>query len=99
MKFWYFKFDGVFEDGSANAGDGVFSGCMIPEDDFQKARSKFLNALKEEKIAISETIEYFSLDGESLDPSDPLNEFWSDWYRKTADLNEPCFDVLHLYRR
>ncbi len=98
MKFWYFNYEGVFEQGATEHGNGVFSSVLVPESDFQKARSKFRRRLAEDQIELVETIEYFSVDAEELDASDPDNEFWIDWHDRALKSGEIESDIWHLYK-
>lgn len=98
MKFWYFKFEGIFTKNSVHFGDGVFSSCLIPESKYQKAKKVFSLTLKENQIYLIEITDYFSIDAEELDPKDKNNLFWIEWYRKTEIQNEPVFDLWHLFK-
>lgn len=71
---------------------------MIPEANFQRARSQFLRALDAADITLLEIMDYFSVDGDNLDPTDPTNTFWIDWYHQTKKIMEPDFDVFHVYK-
>jgi len=98
MTYWYFKFEGRFSDPTAHlACGGVFSGCLVPERVYRRARAIFLQSLREEGIELVETMEHFRVDGEELDPSDPLNEFWISWYERTKTAGKPVFDTYHIF--
>lgn len=98
MRYWYYSFEGVFTEKSINFGDGVFSNCLIPESNHQKAKKMFLSTLKENQIYLIEIIDYFSIDGEELDPEDENNSFWIELYKKTQTENKPVFDTWHLFK-
>jgi hypothetical protein len=97
MKFWYFRFEGSFAQDSPNFGDGVFSSCLIPQSNFQKAKSQFMHALSEQGIILTEIIEYFAVDADDLDPTDEANTFWIHWCEKARVLKQAVFDVWHVY--
>lgn len=97
MKYWYFRFEGKFTKKSPNYGDGVFSNCLVPEQNFQRAKAMFSHTLKAKNIKLDEIIEYFSIDGDELDPTDESNTFWIEWYRKTAKLKKTNFDTWQVY--
>jgi hypothetical protein len=97
MKFWHFHFEGKFNGGdSKNAGLVVFSSCLVPQSDFEVAQTMFLMKLKRNFIDLVEVIESFDVNGEELDPSDPVNTFWIDWYKRCRLAKEPILDVLHV---
>lgn len=97
MEFWYFKFEGKFAKGSPNYGDGIFSACMVPESNYEQARSIFLNSLNVEDILLVEIIEEFSIDGHELDSSDIVNDFWIDLYRNAKSSGSVVYDTWHLF--
>lgn len=98
MKFWYFKFEGEFPKGSPEHGyKGVFSSCLVPESNYQKAKSVFLRALRENDINLVEVMEHFAVDGEELDPEDDHNTFWIKWYNETKKKKELIFDKWHVF--
>ena len=97
MKFWYFRFEGKFTEQSENCGDGVFSSCLVPESNFRRAKTIFEGALPGKRIVLTEVIEYFSVDGEALDPTDEVNNFWITWYNKTKREGELSFEVFHVF--
>lgn len=98
MKFWYFNYEGVFREGAPEFGNGVFSSILVPESDFQKARALFRRRLEDDQIELLQTIEYFSVEAEELDPSDTDNEFWIEWYERARKSGEMESDVWHMYK-
>jgi hypothetical protein len=98
MNYWYFKFEGRFPKGSPEHGyKGVFSSCLVPESDYEKAKSMFLEALKENKLDLVDAIEHFSVDGEELDPEDEQNTLWITWYQEAKKKKRPVFDKWHVF--
>jgi len=97
MKFWYFKFHGKYSKDSSNYGEGVYSGCLIPDSNRRTAKAEFLSALIEERIILEEILDSFALDGHELDPSDRDNDVWIDLYQQAEKLKTPIFTTLHLY--
>lgn len=98
MKYWYFKFEGQFPKGSPEHGyKGVFSSCLVPESNYEKAKSMFLRALKKNEIDLLDLMEHFSVDGEQLDPEDEQNTFWIKWYNEAKAKKEPVFDKWHVF--
>lgn len=97
MKFWYFKYEGEFKENSSHFGEGVFSGCLIPDSNFQRAKSLFLKNLSEHSIRLVEIIEHFSLDGRELDPSDETNTFWIEWYERAEESKQVENDSWHVF--
>jgi hypothetical protein len=98
MNYWYFKFEGRFQNGDPQYGcKGVISSCLVPENDYEKARSRFLAALEENDIDLVDILECFELDGTGLDPADEVNTFWINWYQEAVIANEPVFDRWHVF--
>ena len=98
MNFWYFKFEGRFKQHSPRYGcKGVFSGCLVPEESYEKAHILFLNALEENDIELVEINESFDVNGAELDPEDENNDFWIDWYNETKSAGEVVFDKWHVF--
>jgi hypothetical protein len=98
MKYWYFKFEGEFPQGSPEHGyKGIFSSCLVPESNYQRAKAMFLQALKENDIKLIEIIEYFAVDEEELDPEDEQNTFWINLYNETKRKKGPVFDKWHVF--
>lgn len=97
MDFWYFKFEGRFTRNSSDYGKGLFSGCLVPENDFDTAKQSFLKSLKESHIKLIDVIKEFTVDGTLLDPSDQTNKFWIEFYSEAEMNNKPVFDIWHLY--
>lgn len=98
MKYWYFNYEGEFMKESPERGNGVFSSILVPESDFQKARAKFRRRLKEDQIELVETIDYFSVDADELDPSDTDNLVWIEWHERASKSGDLESDVWHIYK-
>jgi hypothetical protein len=96
MNFWRFKFEGVFTVKREDNFKGVFSKCLVPEAKYEKAYSRFLQALGDEDIDLLEVIEPFDYDGLDLDDSDD-NLFWKQWYLKARESEEPVFAAWHVF--
>lgn len=98
MKFWYFRFEGRFLEGSPEYGcKQVFSSCMVPVSVYRRAKSAFLRTLKEEGIELIELLEHFPVDGDQLDPEDGKNAFWIKWYEEAKRTSKPVIDNYHVY--
>jgi len=98
MTYWYFRFEGRFNDRSPEYGcKGVFSSCMVPASVHRRAKSAFLQSLKEEGIELIEILEHFAVDAEELDAADQANRFWIEWYEKTKKAGKPVFDKYQVF--
>jgi len=100
MKFWWFKFEGWFSDDSPeNAGQGVFSECLVPKENLVDAEFEFLAALVERRINLIEIEDYFlvSTDPQEMDYSNADNKFWIDWCDETTVAGKPTFEPYHMY--
>jgi hypothetical protein len=97
MLFWYFKFEGRFTRNSPEFGKGIFSQCLVPENDFDKAKPSFLNSLKVNHIEVIEVLQEFAFDANLLDSDDQTNKFWIKFYREAQLSDKPVFDIWHLY--
>lgn len=98
MKCWYFKFEGKFQEGSPKYGyEGVFSSSLVPQNNYRKAKSIFLQALKDNKIELVEILEYFAVDDEELDPEDGQNTFWIKWCKQAKKRGDIVFDKWHVF--
>ena len=96
--YWYFKFEGRFPQGSPEHGcRGVFSGCLVPVSSKSVAETRFKEALAEEGVELVAVEESFPIDGSELDPGDPDNAFWIEWYDETHARNRPTFDKFHVF--
>lgn len=100
MKFWHFHFEGRFSPESAEyPRQGVFSSCLVREDEYVDAEFAFLQALSKVKINLIEIAESFIVDTdpEEMDPTNPENTFWFEWCEETVEAGEPTFEQFCLY--
>lgn len=98
MQIWYFRFEGRFKEESKIDGcKGVFSSCLVPDSNYNRAKTIFLSSLKKKAIDLIEIIEFFDIDGEELDPNDEKNSFWIKWYQETMKEKTVIFDTYHVF--
>jgi len=98
-KYWYFRFEGRFEEGAPDYSSmGVFSNCCVPRRNYQKARSMFVRALKQNQIELIEILEHSAVDAEELDPDDSRNTFWIELYEEAKKERKAAFHTYHLYK-
>lgn len=100
MKFWCFYFEGYFaQDESENAGEGVFSKCMIQADNYNDAEFSFLKALTERKINLLEISENFPVDTDpdEIDYENEDNLFWIEWCEEVEMTGKPSFEAFIMY--
>ena len=97
MNYWCFKFEGRIVESVAEPGfRGVFSKCLVPDEDYSRALDELHRALKEEGIELVEITETFDYDGFELDDSEDT-AFWKEWYIQARDERGPVFDVWHVF--
>jgi hypothetical protein len=98
MSFWYFRFEGRFREGSPTYGcKGVFSSCVVPESNFQRAKARFDRALARNKIDLIGILESFDVDGDELDPEDERNALWIKWCDQAKKRKRVVFDKWHVF--
>ena len=100
MKFWCFYFEGWFaDDALEDPGHGVFSECLVQEDEYVDAEFAFLEALADRGINLIEISESFPVDTapEEMDREDEENTFWLEWCAETSEAGRPTFEAFHLY--
>lgn len=100
MKFWCFNFEGYFsKDSEEYPESGVFSSCLVPEENYAEAEFRFHEALTERKINLIEIEESFSVDSSpaEMDPEVESNLNWIAWCEETEFAGKPVFDTFNLY--
>lgn len=98
MNYWYFSFEGKFIEGSPQFGcGGVFSNCLVPESDYEKAKRYFLRSLNEERIDLVKIGKEFEINGDELDPSDEINTFWIEIYNRAKKEGRPVYDKWQVF--
>lgn len=98
MKFWCFHFEGAFtKDSLEYPEEGVYSSCLVPEDNYLDAEFRFLQALCERKINLIEISEHFPVDTEDIDLEDKDNLYWIEWCEETELAGKATFEAFELY--
>jgi len=100
MKFWCFKFEGLFtEDSNEYPNQPFFSSCLVQADNHNDAELMFFGALTERKINLLEVGENFPIDTDpnELDYEDENNLHWIEWCEEVEVTGKPSFDTFHLY--
>jgi hypothetical protein len=69
----------------------------VPVPNYKKALSRFKQALSENEIELVEISESFEVNGEALDTTDPVNNFWVEWWKKAITEQQPLFDDWHVF--
>ena len=76
---------------------GVFSSCLVPTPDPKEADIEFREQLSALKVTLVELLESFPVDGDELDPNDPINKFWIEWCNEVREKGCVLFDTWHYW--
>ena len=98
MKFWYFLFEGVFDDcSSENNEKGVCSSVLLPAISEAEARELLINSLKDEGIKLIQVDDFFQWDVNDIDMEDENNVPWIEWYEEVQKMKAPVFTPWQVF--
>lgn len=76
---------------------GVFSSALVPESDRDRAVELLIVAMEIRGLTLTEITESIVVDPQTIDPDDPENKSWLEWYFEVKQAGCVCFDPWQFF--
>ena len=94
-RYWYFYFEGVFEDSSRR--EGLYSSAMLSSADEKSAQRELKKNLSEEGIRLVDVEESFEFKISEVDPNNKDNIEWLSMYEEAERTGGCIYTPWHVF--